>query len=116
MTETMRTTLRICARHSLGTACPICGEDPGFYVNGAPFCINCTSQYANANVLGEGPNKSKLPPQLWPFIKRCLLRASAITIGLLTAFILVYWLGVLVVCTLVLGTVYAVVSLIVGDR
>lgn len=41
--------------------CPICDEDPGFYIDGQPFCVLCQSQrpaYLYADVLQEGPNVS----------------------------------------------------------
>ncbi len=76
MTETMRTTIRICDKYGVGDECPICGVAPGIYLNGKPFCLSCTSQYPHANVLGEGPNKSELPPNRWNVLSVAILAVA----------------------------------------
>lgn len=43
-----------------------CGDDPGIYVDGKPYCVVCISQqYPHSNVLGEGPNVSRRGSSGW---------------------------------------------------
>ncbi len=87
MTNTMRTTLRICEKHGipdslyhyLQARCPICGEYCMFF-NGEPFCGKCESQYVHANVLGEGPNESVLPRSIWTGLAYALALEAAVAL------------------------------------
>ena len=101
MTETMRTTIRICDKYGIGEACPICGVPPGIYLDGKPFCLSCVSQYPHANVLGEGPNKSKRPARFWPFVRRVGAQTAMITAFILVGAVLIYWWAILAVCLIV---------------